>query len=108
VEPEDIRHPGLRKVLAGLYDAVAEGDADPVDLLRDRLDPPELGQWVLKMQGFGQEVQDRPFYLRQVLDAFRRRRGQRQRQELHAQINAAVDPAAALELLRQLQDQNRL
>jgi DNA primase len=108
VAPDDVRHPGLRKVLAGLYDAVAEGDADPVDLLRDRLDPPELGQWVLKMQGFGQEVQDRPFYLRQVLDAFRRRRGQRQRQELHAQINAAVDPAAALELLRQLQEQNRL
>ncbi len=49
---------------------------------------------------------DRAACLRQLLDFFRERRLKRVKQELHTQLNAARDPAAALELLRQLQNRN--
>jgi DNA primase len=106
VTPEDVRHPGLRQLLEGLY-TLQGGDPPPtLDQLRVRIDNPRLGEWVMKLHDIGRLVVDRPGYLHKVLEVFRQRRVRAEKQELRNQLTAAEDHAAALELLRQLQDRH--
>ncbi len=72
--------------------------------LRPRLDNVHLAAKALELQAIGRAIPDRPACLRQLLAFFQQRRLKRVKQELHTQLNAASDPAAELELLRQLQN----
>ena len=106
VTPEDVRHPGLRRLLEGLYQ-LQGGDPPPtLDQLRVRIDNPRLGEWVMRLHDIGRLVADRPGYLNKVLEVFRQRRVRAEKQELRKQLTAAEDHSAALELLRQLQDRH--
>jgi len=103
IRPEEIAHPGLRGLLEGLYGLLAAGEPPTLDLLRPRLDNVPLAAKALELQAIGRAIPDRPACLRQLLGFFQERRLKRVKQELHTQLNAASDPAAALELLRQVQ-----
>jgi len=106
VSPEEMQHPGLRELLQGLYDLHDAGQRPELDLLRPRIETPHLVEDALQMQDVGGLNRDRAGCLRELLAEFRRRREQRQKEELQNQLHAAVDHSAAVELLRQLQNQN--
>jgi DNA primase len=106
IRAEEIAHPGLRKLLEGLYDLRAANEPPTLDLLRPRLDNDALAVKALELQAIGRVMPDRPACLRQLLAFFRERRLKRVKQELQTRLNAATDIAAELELLRQLQNQS--
>ncbi len=103
VKPDEVHHPGLRKLLEGLYALHAEGAPPTLDLLRGRLDNPRLAEKALEMQDVGLSNPDRPAWLRQLLVRFQERRARPVKQELRNQLQAA-DHTAALDLLRRLQN----
>ncbi len=104
IRPEDIAHPGLRKLLNGLYDLRAAGEPPTLDQLRPRLDSVALAAKALELQETGRRHSDRTTWLRQILTRFQERRLRPVTQELQSQLNAVRDPAAELELLRRLQN----
>lgn len=104
VKVDEIEHLGLREILGGLYALHEKGEPPTLDLLRARLDNPDLAQWALKAQKVGEDHPERADWLKQVLEEFRRRRLQPLKQELHNRLNAVDDHAKAVELLRQLQN----
>jgi DNA primase len=107
VAPEQIQHPGLRELLSALYDLQAEGQPATLDLLRVRMDNPQLATTALDLQDIGRMNSDRAAWLRRILAEFRRKHQVEPRQqELKNQLHAASDHEKALELLRQLQSQN--
>ncbi|HLJ96762.1 MAG TPA: DNA primase [Gemmataceae bacterium] len=104
---EQIRHPGLRELLAGLYDLHAAGEPPTLDLLRARIENPRLAAVALDLQDIGRMSTDRPGWLRRILAEFRRKHQVEPRQqELKNQLQAASDHETALALLRQLQNPN--
>jgi DNA primase len=103
---EEISHPGLRGLLAGLYDLQASGEPPTLDQLRPRLDNVPLAAKALELQEVGLAISDRPACLKQLLARFQERRLRLAKVELQNQLQAASDPAAALELLRQLQNRH--
>jgi DNA primase len=104
VLPDELTHPGLGRLLAGLYALHAAGEPPTLDLLRARLDGDPLLPYALEMQDIGRRHPDRSAWLDQLLKIFRERRQRPAKQELHNQLHAASDHALALELLRQLQN----
>src|SRR5262249_51217817 len=103
VAPETVQHPGLRQLLQGLYDLHDRGEAPTLDNLRPRLDNVRLETWAMERQDGGSKNGDRQGWLRQVLARFKELRRQPAKQELQIQLQAAPDHETALELLRQLQ-----
>lgn len=102
--PEEIEHPGLRRLLVGLYDLLDDGLTPDLDALRVRvLDNPRLAVKALELQEVGRMHPDRPGWLAQVLAVFHERREKRAKFALQSQLTAAPDAAAAIELLRRLQ-----
>jgi len=100
----EVGHPGLRRILEGLYALQAAGEPPTLDQLRVDLDPPDLAEHAFKLQEVGRINPDKAGWLGQILAHFRERRLQPVRQEIQNQLHAASDHAAALELLRQLQN----
>ncbi len=100
---DEIAHPGLHKLLEGLYALQDAGEPPTLDQLRPRLDSVPLAAKALELQDRGRANPDRPAWLRQLLHRFQERRLRRERQQLHDQLHAVSDHAQALELLRQLQ-----
>ena len=104
LDPEEVEHPGLRRMLVGLYDLLADGQTPDLDALRVRiLDNPRLAAKALELQEVGRMHPDRPGWLAQVLAVFQERRAKRAKLALQSQLTAARDDAAAIELLRRLQ-----
>jgi DNA primase len=101
-----VDHPGLRKLLEGLYALHEAGEPTTLDQLRCRLDNAPLAEHALKLQDIGRRNPDRAAWLRQILTRFQERRLQPEKQELQNQLHAASDHSAALELLRRLQNRN--
>jgi DNA primase len=105
VQPADLQHPGLRRLLEGLYQLQAGGQTPELDHLRPLLvDNPRLADYALRMQEIGRAIPDRAARLRQLLEEFRRRRLQPEKQELATRLSAASDHDQAVALLRQLQE----
>lgn len=105
VRPHEIAHLGLRKLLDGLYGLLTAGEPPTLDLLRPRLDSVPLAEKALELQYTGRMHADRQTWLKQILARFQEQRLRPVTQELQTQLNAVRDPAAELELLRQLQNQ---
>jgi DNA primase len=99
----EVEHPGLRLLLEGLYRLLAEGAEPGLELLRLRIDNPPLIAKALELQDLGRDEPDRRAWLGRVLDRFRERRALARKQELHSRLSSVSDAAAAVELLRQLQ-----
>jgi DNA primase len=107
IPPEQIRHPGLRQLLEGLYDLQTRGVPPTFDQLRARLENPALLEKAFDLQEVGLRNPDRPGWLQQIVAEFRRRRLlQPKQQEIKNQLHAANDHMTALGLLRQLQNPN--
>jgi DNA primase len=104
VAAAEISHLGLQQLLAGLYALHTEGEPPTLDLLRARLDRPELAEAALKLQEVGRVHPDRPGWLQRLVAEFRRRRLLPVKEKLHNQLHAVSDHAQAVELLRRLQD----
>jgi DNA primase len=100
----EIAHPGLRRLLEGLYTLYDEGLPPDLDALRLRIaDNPGLADAALRLQEVGRLHPDRPGWLRTVLARFRERREAREAKAVQGKLNAATDHEAAMELLRLLQ-----
>jgi DNA primase len=96
-----IEHPGVRKMVEGLYRLLAEKLTPDLDSLRGRLEDRLLDR-AMYYQQVGLDLADRPGCLEKVLERFRERAQVRQRKELKNQLQSAPDHAAARELLRKL------
>jgi DNA primase len=105
VSLDEIRHPGLRQMLEGLYALHAEGQVPSMDQLRVRIPNARLAEYLQKLCEVGEHNPDRPGYLEKLLKFFRERRAGQEKQEISNQLHAASDHTAALALLRQLQNQ---
>jgi hypothetical protein len=103
VQVEEIAHPGLRRLLEGLYALHRAGQLPTLDRLRETLDNPPLIAKAFELQEVGQEHADREAWLNDLLVHFREKRQRAARQELAGRLQAVQDPQQALELLRQLQ-----
>jgi DNA primase len=106
VRPEEIAHPELRELLAGLYGLLAAGEPADLDLLRGRMDNQRLAERAMKLQEVGRSNSDRAGCLRMLLNLFEERRRRPALQELQNRLQAPSDHEAALELLRQLTTRN--
>jgi DNA primase len=100
LDPAHIEHPGLRRLIEGLFGLCAEGLTPDLDHLRPRIDNPALlakaRQWLLK----GAANPDRQATLHDVLTRFRQRQALSLKRELQNQVQSAADHAQAVELLR--------
>jgi DNA primase len=105
VRPDEIAHPGLQRLLQGLYDLLQAGQPPTLDLLRPRLESAPLAAKSLELQDAGRMHADRQTWLKQILARFQEQRLRPVTQELQTRLNAVRDPATARELLRQLQNQ---
>ena len=106
VKPEEVEHPGLRRLLAGLFALHAAGEAPTLDRLRADLDDsaPLLNK-AFQLQEAGLARADRQGELDGLLAHFRRRREKSVKEELQSRLRSVGgDDAAGLELLRRLQD----
>jgi DNA primase len=104
VAPKEIRHPGLRLLLEGLYRLQAEGLRPELDGLRARIENPALLAKALEMQEIGLMNPDRAKWLADLLKGFRARHESSEKQELQHRLLAAGNDAEALDLLRRLQN----
>jgi DNA primase len=101
---DDIEHPGLRRIAGEMYDMLADGVIPELDLLRVRLvDRPRLADFALRAQEIGLKNRDRVAWFERIVAGFRERRTKRAALDIKGQLQAAADPAAALELLKRLQ-----
>ena len=107
IRPDEIQHPGLRRLLAGLYGLHEEGEPPTLDQLRARLEDGPLARYALDMQDVGLQNPDRAEWLRRLLDFFHERRVRSAKQEIQTQLQSVNDHQAAVELLRKLQLKNR-
>jgi DNA primase len=104
VQPVEVEHPGLRQLLEGLYRLQAEGVEPNLDRLRLRIDNSPLMAKALELQEVGRTNTDRQTWLKGILQRFAERRALPEKQELRNQLHAANDHAAALALLRKVQN----
>jgi DNA primase len=102
--PDQVIHPGLRRMLEGMYDLHTAGKRPDLDNLRPLLDNPRLAELALRWQEIGRMNDNRPAWLARILEEFRKRRVQPVVRELHNRLQAATDHAQAVELLRRLQN----
>ena len=103
IRPEDIVHPGLQRLLAGLYQLREAGEPPEIDGLRALINHPLLAAKAMEMQEVGRMVTDRGRWLRHVLDCFRERKRELAKSQLRDQLNAPATHEDALALLRKLQ-----
>ncbi len=101
---EEIEHQGLRRIVHEMYDLMGDGLVPELDTLRLRLmDKPKLADFALRALEVGLKHPDRSAWLVQIVAAFRDRRTSRDKRNIRSQLQAAGDPAAAMELLKKLQ-----
>ncbi len=103
IPPEEIQHPGLRRLLAGLYALLAEDVPPTLDQLRARLEEGPLARKAMDLQDVGLQNPNRAEWFRRLLDQFQERRTRPAKQQLQTQLQSTSDHQAALELLRKLQ-----
>lgn len=106
VAPEQLEHPGLRRLLREMYALHAEGLVADFDRLRERVDRPKLIEKALQFQEVGRANPDRAAWIEQILAEFQHRRIAREKQQLHTQLQSANDHTEAVDLLRRLQQQS--
>ncbi len=105
IRPEQIEHPGVRLIVQTMYAVHDEGQVPDVELLRERIDNPPLIAYAFRARDIGMQERDRAAWLDQLRAEFRKRQARPRIDELRNQLHAAGDDAAAIDLLRQLQDQ---
>jgi DNA primase len=103
ISVEELEHPGIRQLVAGLYALQARGERPELDRLRDEITNPALAETALRYEEIGRLHAEPAVYLQGLVNEFRKQRLDRDKQELQSQLLAASDHTEAVELLRQLQ-----
>jgi DNA primase len=103
IQPDDLTHPGLRKLLAGLYQLRAMGEPPELDGLRAIVPSPALMAWAMDHADVGRHIRDRERRFQQIVDAFRNRREAQDKGLLKNQLTAVSDHDTAIAILRQIQ-----
>lgn len=107
IKPEYVQHPGLRKLLQGLYDLLAAGETPSLDLLRARMDNRPLVEAALELQDVGLLSAEREAWLGRIMMEFRHQYEHLPLERaIKTELRAAGDHATALDLLRRLQNPN--
>jgi hypothetical protein len=104
VRPEEIEHPGLQQLLAGMYRLFDLGETPNIDGLREIVDNAALIDWAIDNQEVGLALADRRSWLRDVLNRFRVDRRELQRKQLMDRLRAAATEQERQGLLREIQD----
>jgi DNA primase len=105
VPAHEVSHPGLKRLLGGLYALYDEGQTPDLDTLRLRLaDNSRLADFALRAQEVGLTHADRSGWLRQILERFQERRATRRAVEVQGKLNATTDDESAFALLKMLQE----
>ncbi|VTS07920.1 DNA primase [Tuwongella immobilis] len=104
---EEMTHPGLRRLLEGLYALHAEGETPDLDALRPRLNHPALATKALELQDVGRTVNDRNAWLTRILAAFTERRTVQTKRQLRDQLAHTTDHQQALDLLKAVQARSK-
>jgi DNA primase len=108
VATTEILHPGLSRLLGGLYALYDEGLTPDLDALRLRIvDNPPLAQAAVRLQEVGMKHTDRSAWLRMTVERFGERRKARHNRELMGQLTAATDASQANEIFRKMQSQSK-
>ena len=103
---EKVKHLGLRRMLDVAYALDAAGTPAALDDVRARLDDPRLADAALRLHDVGRLNPEPAAWLRRLLATFhRKRQTEPVKQELQNQLQAMPDHAAALALLRRLQNE---
>jgi len=103
VKPEDMEHPGLRRLLECLYRLETEGRQADLDHLQERLDNERLMETARRLQERGLEYLDGALELTGVLQRFLGRQIAPLKQALRARLEAG-DMQGAAELQQQLRE----
>jgi DNA primase len=103
IGPDEIEHPGLRKVVEAIYGLHAQGQPSDLDHLQERLDNGKLWEALHDLRERGLDCVDRPWVFQKILEWFRSRKTQRRERAIKDQMQGA-DPAAVLELFKKLRD----
>lgn len=104
VPSEEISHPGLRKLVSGLYQLFNENESPELDGLRLLIQQPNLIEKAMELRDVGRSIPDRPQWFERILQQFRQQRLERQKSELTERLASTLDHEAAMELLRKLQN----
>lgn len=106
VNPEEIGHLGLRRLLQEMYALHDSGVVPEIDLVRMRLsDHPRLAEAALKLQALGQTNPERTASLNELLRILEKRRKSPEVKELQGRLHTVPsDGPVPVELLRQLQE----
>jgi len=106
IQPDDLSHPGLRRVLQELYALYDRGETVTTDSVRTRLaDRPALADALLRLEALAQAHPRRGEWWQQVHDAWVERKTRPHRQDIKERLGAV--PASGpvpVELLRRLQN----
>jgi DNA primase len=103
---EDLTHPGLRKLLDGLYDLVKAGEIPDLDALRSRIADERLISSAMRLMDVGQQsTANRDVWFKEILTAFQRKKDQEKRERLRSQLAGVTDPSAGIELLKKLKNE---
>jgi DNA primase len=104
IQPEMLTHPNRRRVLAELFDADEEGQAN-IDNLRERLvDEPMLVQIVSQLHSEGIEKANPQEWFFQVREAYLRQHRQKEIESITVQIKRWDAPEPPAQLLGRLQE----
>ncbi len=106
VPAADLTHPGLRKLLDGLYQLEREGEIADIDGLRSLVPNPALIAKAMELMDVGQMNTEREKWLRVVLNGFAERRKESHKGLMQQKLSNA-DHQAALELFSKLQTQTK-
>ena len=92
VRPEDIEHPGLQQLLAGLYRLHDDGEPPNIDGLRELIENPALIDWAIDEQEVGLEIaRTGPVVPGRARIGFATEQRSWQRKQLMDRLRAATD-----------------
>jgi DNA primase len=104
IRPEEVEHPGLQQLLAGLYRLWEQGQPPDLDGLRAEIENTALIEWAMDNQEVGRNAPERRGWFQGVVERFRTDRLGLQRQQLMDRLRAAATEDERQRLLRQIQD----
>jgi len=109
VSLDDVRHPGLRRLLEGQYTLLSEGREPTLDSLRERLeDNPPLVEAALQLRAVGLDMPEPEAALDQLLQVFAERRAREEKSQLLGDLQGIPsDAAVPVELFKKLQEKRR-
>jgi DNA primase len=107
VWPEEIEHPGLQQLLAGLYRLFQDGETPDLDGLRETIENTKLVEWAMEQQEIGQRMPEKDAWLERVLTRLRTERRDLKRRQLMDRLRTAETEAERQRLLKEIQEVDR-